>query len=72
MWINPEHVVSLVPKVVRDGVNHSLRVELKLAGVPAFDAWLGDFDDAEAADACWASFLTMLRGSEDGAKQPDY
>jgi hypothetical protein len=38
---------------------------VKLVGVPAFDAWLGDFDDADAANASWAAFLATPRGSED-------
>lgn len=38
MWINPEHIVSLVPKVSADGTRHMLRAEIKLMGSPAFDA----------------------------------
>ena len=51
MWINPKHIVSLVPKVHRDGTHHILRVEIKLVGMPAFDAWLGKFDSGSDADA---------------------
>ncbi|MCS5716429.1 hypothetical protein NVV95_17925 [Herbiconiux sp. CPCC 205716] len=57
MWINPEHVVSLVPKVSRDGISHTLRVEIKLVGTPAFEAWLGAFDSNDEADACWRQFV---------------
>jgi hypothetical protein len=35
------HIVSLVPKVHRDGTRHILRAEFKLVGTLAFDAWLG-------------------------------
>jgi hypothetical protein len=61
MWMNPEHIVSLVPKITRDGTNHILRVEIKLIGTPAFDAWLGAFASGELADERWASFLAELR-----------
>ncbi|MCS5735762.1 hypothetical protein [Herbiconiux daphne] len=61
MWINPEHVVSLVPKVSTDGSRHVLRVEIKLIGTPAFDAWLGVYDTGEEADSRWALFLSELR-----------
>jgi hypothetical protein len=71
MWINPEHVVSLVPKITRDGVHHTLRVEVKLVGLPAFDAWLGAFDDAEAANTSWSAFLAMLQAPEDDAPSLD-
>ncbi|MCS5716399.1 hypothetical protein NVV95_17770 [Herbiconiux sp. CPCC 205716] len=60
MWINPEHVVSLVPKVHRDGTHHILRVEIKLVGTPAFDAWLGKFDSGADADTRWGEFLRDL------------
>jgi hypothetical protein len=60
MWINPEHVVSLVPKVHRDGTHHILRVEIKLVGTPAFDAWLGKFNSGADADARWGEFVHDL------------
>jgi hypothetical protein len=60
MWINPEHVVSLVPKINRDGTRHILRVEIKLVGTPSFDAWLGQFDTGEQADDRWKAFLGEL------------
>lgn len=60
MWINPEHVVSLIPKITRDGSHHILRVEIKLVGTPAFDAWLGHFGTAELADDRWSAFLVEM------------
>ncbi|ARJ07670.1 hypothetical protein B5808_20040 (plasmid) [Cnuibacter physcomitrellae] len=60
MWINPEHVVSLVPKVQNDGTHHVLRVEIKLVGAPAFGAWLGRFEFGAAADVRWREFLEDL------------
>lgn len=60
MWVNPEHVVSLVPKVSRDGTHHVLRVEIKLVGMPAFDAWLGSFASGDEADARWRAFVAEL------------
>lgn len=64
MWINPEHVVSLVPKVTRDGTHHILRVEIKLVGTPAFDTWLGAFTSGELADEGWKLFLGKLQRSQ--------
>ena len=60
MWINPEHVVSIVPKLTSDGALHILRAEIKLVGTPAFDAWLGAFDSGEGADEGWRAFLAKL------------
>lgn len=60
MWINPEHVVSLIPKITRDGSHHILWVEIKLLGTPAFDAWLGQLDTSDQADARWSAFLTDM------------
>nr|WP_322843334.1 hypothetical protein [Herbiconiux sp. KACC 21604] len=60
MWINPDHVVSLVPKLSRDETHHILRVEIKLVGSPAFDAWLGTFKTGDEANAGWAAFLGTL------------
>jgi hypothetical protein len=48
-------------KVSTDGTRHLLRVEIKLIGTPAFDAWLGVFDSGEEADSRWALFLSELR-----------
>jgi hypothetical protein len=61
IWINPNHVISLVPKISRDATHHILRVEIKLVGTPAFDAWLGAFDTGDQADARWKAFLDELQ-----------
>lgn len=71
MWINPEHVVSLVPKVSRDGTHHVLRVEIKLVGTPAFDAWLGAFTSGELADERWKTFLSELQRSPGASERDD-
>ncbi|MCS5732312.1 hypothetical protein [Herbiconiux daphne] len=60
MWISPDHIVSLVPKVRRDGTHHILRVEIKLVGTPASDASLGQFDSGADADDRWREFLRDL------------
>ncbi|TAJ47854.1 MAG: hypothetical protein EPO52_06530 [Herbiconiux sp.] len=57
----PEHIVSMVPKITRDGIQYSLRVEVKLVVTPPFDALLGDYSDVGRADAGWASFLQQLQ-----------
>lgn len=68
MWINPDHIVSLVPKVHRDGTHHILKVEIKLVGTPAFDAWIGQYTSGEHADEGWRDFL-MEMGQSGSSKE---
>ena len=64
MWFNPEHVVSVVPKVSHDGTTYMLSVELKLTGVPLMTAWLGDYETDILADVAWHAFLhTIAEGN---------
>ena len=60
MWFNPEHVVSVVPKVSNDGMTYTLSVELKLTGMPLMNAWLGNYSTAALADAAWHMFLDNI------------
>jgi hypothetical protein len=62
LWFNPDHVVYAIPKITESDTGHVLAVELKLAGVPAMDSWLGSYDSAGAADHGWKAFLADLRG----------
>jgi hypothetical protein len=56
-WINPEHVVSVKPRFSGVQPSVELIVELKLEGLPIFEAWFGVFDSVAAADAVWQVFL---------------
>jgi hypothetical protein len=60
IWFNPEHVVSLIPKFSTNGTEHSLTVEIKLTGVPAMDAWLGEYSSRAEADTAWGAFLASI------------
>jgi hypothetical protein len=62
LWFNPDHIVTLAPKIHDTGGGHTLSVELKLTGVPAMDAWLGDHSTTGAADAAWQTFLDQITG----------
>ncbi|TIH33805.1 hypothetical protein [Subtercola vilae] len=60
IWFNPEHVVSLIPKFGSNGTRHTFTVEIKLTGIPAMDAWLGDYGSRTDADNVWRAFLTSI------------
>ncbi|MEF2978107.1 hypothetical protein [Subtercola sp. YIM 133946] len=64
IWFNPERVVSLIPKFGSNGTQHSLTVEIKLTGVPAMDAWLGNFLSRADADIAWHTFLTSITADQ--------
>jgi len=60
LWFNPDHIVTVAPRVIQTDAGHTLSVELKLTGIPVMDAWLGDHPSAETADTAWRDFLTSL------------
>jgi hypothetical protein len=59
-WVNPEHVVSVRPRVTGVPPHVELHVELKLEGMPLFDSWFGTFHSVEGADRRWRAFLDDL------------
>lgn len=61
MWINADHLVSVMPLFrVGDGVV-SLDVELKVDGLPLQRVRLGDHPSHDAAEAAFALFLQRLQ-----------
>jgi len=63
MWINADHLVSVMP-VTRTGERAVvLEVELKIDGMPLLRINLGEHDDRAAADVAFASFLVTLQSS---------
>ena len=69
-WINPEHIVHLVPLI--DGPSDAKRliVEIKLVGLPILRAHFGTDDSIGEVDARWAAFLRELdsTGTADNRK----
>jgi hypothetical protein len=68
LWVNPEHITSLAPIVVRSqdasGDLITLSIELKLEGVPMQRAWIATCTSSEEADRRWQEFLDLISGSE--------
>jgi hypothetical protein len=62
MWVNPDHIVSVRPKISGTVPAIDVHVELKLEGLPLFDSWLGQFKTADAADSAWTALLAELTG----------
>ena len=63
-WINPEHIVHLVPLI--DGPSDAKRliVEIKLTGLPILRAHFGTYDSIGEVDARWAAFLRELDSTD--------
>lgn len=59
-WINPEHIVSVRPRMAGGPPQVELLIELKLEGMPLFETWLGSFSTLDAADQRWQAFLQEL------------
>ncbi|MEC5149532.1 hypothetical protein [Cryobacterium sp. GrIS_2_6] len=62
-WINPEHVVSVRPRLAVTLEGLDLFVELKLEGLPLFETWIGTFENKELADSRRQSYLAELAAS---------
>lgn len=62
-WINPEHIVSIRPRMGGGEPELDLIVEIKLEGIPLFETWLGSFRTVQKADERWQAFLTGLTES---------
>jgi len=60
IWINPAHIVQLIPLI--DGAPDARRliVELKLIGLPIIRSHFGTFASAEELDARWQRLLDDL------------
>lgn len=66
IWINPDHIVQLIPIVDSDGRTQRLVVEIKLVGLPLIRCNFGTFDSTEALDQQWQKFLAEI----DTTRQP--
>jgi len=71
LWINPEHVTSIVPQRFRlEGGAVRLQATIKLEGLPLITLQLGEHPSAAAADAAWAQLVNVLTGSPDAPRAP--
>ena len=63
LWINADHLVSVM--LVTRGSEHGIKadVEVKVDGMPLHRVPLGDHDDKEAAEAAFAQFRKELEGA---------
>lgn len=57
LWVNPEHIVIAQPKYTGDAAALDLNVELKLAGMPLFDIFVGRYDSRSDAETAWEKLL---------------
>ncbi len=66
LWINPEHVTSIVPQHFRlEGDRVRLQAAIKLEGLPLMTLQLGEHPSEAAADAAWAQLVDELTASPD-------
>lgn len=60
MWVNPEHITSLVPTITTPHAPIMVNVRCKLQGLSEFVLHLGEFDSPDAAQRRWRSLLELL------------
>lgn len=60
MWVNPEHITSLVPTITTPPAPIMVNVRCKLQGLSEFVLHLGEFDSPAAAQQRWRSLLELL------------
>lgn len=68
-WINPDHIVQLVPIIDTDGRAQRLVVEIKLVGLPLMRCSFGTFDSTDALDQRWQAFLTEIGNAKQDEPQ---
>ena len=68
-WINPDHIVQLVPIIDTDGRAQRLVVEIKLVGLPLMRCSFGTFDSTDALDQRWQGFLTEIGNTKQDEPQ---
>ncbi len=60
MWVNPEHITSLVPTITTPPAPIMVSVRCKLQGLSEFVVNLGQFDSPAAAQQRWRTLLELL------------
>jgi hypothetical protein len=57
-WINPEHIVQVVPLIDGRADAKRLTVEVKLVGLSIIRAHFGTYESMDAVDTRWRNFST--------------
>jgi hypothetical protein len=60
MWVNPEHITSLVPTITTPPAPIMVTVRCKLQGLSEFVIHLGQFNSPAAAEQRWRGLLELL------------
>ncbi|MCK8468747.1 hypothetical protein M0722_16245 [Microbacterium sp. KSW4-16] len=61
MWVNVNHVVSVVPAHMNHGTGITAAAEVKLEGMPLHRFVLGEYASTEAAEEAFSAFLGRLQ-----------
>lgn len=61
MWLNPDHLVSVMPIVSHAQMGFRLAAELKIEGMQLLRVQLGEHESKIAADAAFEKFLAQLQ-----------
>lgn len=63
MWINADHVVSVMPLIRNMGNGFEAQVEVKLEGMPLHRVMLGVHESKDVAEEAFKEFLERLQAS---------
>lgn len=61
MWVNVDHVVSVMPVYRNTGSAMSAEAEVKLEGMPLHRVLLGEHSSKEEAEEAFKAFLERLQ-----------
>ena len=63
IWINADHLVSVMPVYRGGAAGIVVDAELKVDGMPLYRVGLGEHDGKEAAHAAFAAWLEQLQNN---------
>lgn len=61
LWINADHIASVMAQYTSDGREETLNVELKVDGMPLHRWTLGRYPSREDAELAFAQFIDRLQ-----------
>ena len=62
IWVNAEHLVSVMPVFRTGDRDITADVEFKIEGMPLYRVRLGEFSERAAAEEAFTVFLEQLQG----------